>query len=149
MEVKIIEAGKNEIPDILKLIYSLAEYEHMENLVGITPESLESNIINNRDAKVLLAILDGEPCGYSIFYKNFSTFLGKPGIYIEDLFVREEFRGKGAGTLLMKYIINYAKEINCGRIEWACLKWNTRGIKFYKSLGAKILDNQETFRLTL
>ena len=110
-------------------------------------EELRINIFEKNYAEVLIAEEDEKPVGFALYFHNFSTFVGKPGIYLEDLFVEPEMRGKGYGKALLVELAKIAKERNCGRLEWAVLDWNTPSIEFYKSLGAKPMDEWTVFRL--
>ena len=143
----IRKATPEDTPIIFNLIYKLAVYEKLENDVITTVEELRSNIFEKNYAEVLIAEENEKPIGFSLYFHNFSTFVGKPGIYLEDLFVEPEMRGKGYGKALLVELAKIAKERNCGRLEWAVLDWNTPSIEFYKSLGAKPMDEWTVFRL--
>ena len=133
---------------ILDFIKQLAEYEKMENEVVATEELLKEWIFEKHKAEVVFA-LDGEKeVGFALFFHNFSTFLGRSGIYLEDLFVLPEFRGKGYGKGLLKILAKITVERGCGRLEWCCLDWNKPSIDFYHSLGAIPMDEWTTYRLT-
>jgi GNAT superfamily N-acetyltransferase len=148
-KITIRKAKKSDIPDILMLIKELAEYEKLLHEVVTTEEQLEKVIFGEQKfVEVLIAEVGGKLAGQTIFFHNFSTFVGRPGLYIEDLYVRPDFRGKGIGKALLKEVINLAKERNCGRVEWVVLDWNKPAIDFYKSIGAKPLDEWTIFRLT-
>jgi len=148
-KITIRKAKKSDIPDILMLIKELAEYEKLLHEVVTTEEQLEKVIFGEQKfVEVLIAEVDGKLAGQTIFFHNFSTFVGRPGLYIEDLYVRPDFRGNGIGKALLKEVINLAKERNCGRVEWVVLDWNKPAIYFYKSIGAKPLDEWTIFRLT-
>ncbi|AFH48666.1 Histone acetyltransferase HPA2-like protein [Ignavibacterium album JCM 16511] len=148
-ELKIRKAEKSDIPNILKLIKELAEYEKLLHEVVTTEKNLEEVIFGEKKfVEVLIAEFNGELAGQTIFFHNFSTFVGKPGLYIEDLYVRPQFRGKGIGKALLNEVIKLAKERNCGRVEWVVLDWNQPAIDFYKSIGAKAMDEWTIFRLT-
>ncbi|MFN3872944.1 MAG: GNAT family N-acetyltransferase [Ignavibacterium sp.] len=145
----IRRAEKTDIPTILKLIKELAEYEKLLHEVVTTEKHLEEVIFGNKKfVEVLIAEINGEIAGQTIFFYNFSTFVGRPGLYIEDLYVRPQYRGKGIGKALLYEVIKLAKERNCGRVEWVVLDWNKPAIDFYKSIGAKSLDEWTIFRLT-
>jgi GNAT superfamily N-acetyltransferase len=133
---------------ILEFIRSLAEYEHLLDQVEAAEEGLRKHIFHENKAEVIIAEYDGVPAGYALYFSNFSTFLGRPGIYIEDLFVKPELRGKGLGKALFTCIAALAVERNCGRLEWACLNWNEPSIAFYKSLDGRPLTEWTTFRIT-
>ena len=143
----IRKATPEDTPTILHLITQLAIYEKLENEVITTVEELKTNIFKKNYAEVLIAEENDKPIGFALYFHNFSTFVGKPGIYLEDLFVEIEHRGKGYGKALLVELAKIAKERNCGRLEWAVLNWNTPSIEFYKSLGAKPMDEWTVFRL--
>lgn len=147
--LKIRRAGRSDIPNILMLIKELAEYEKLLQEVVTTEKHLEEAIFGDKKfVEVLIAEFNGELAGQTIFFHNFSTFIGRPGLYIEDLYVRPQFRGKGIGKALLNEVIKLAKERNCGRVEWVVLDWNQPAIEFYKSIGAKAMDEWTIFRLT-
>lgn len=133
---------------ILNLITQLAVYEKLEHEVVTTAEELRENIFTKKQAEVLIAEEDAKPVGFALYFYNFSTFVGKPGLYLEDLFIEPEYRGKGHGKALLSALAKTAKERNCGRMEWAVLDWNTPSIEFYKSLGANPMNGWTVFRLT-
>ena len=120
----------------------------MSEQVVATPELLEEWIFDTGRAEVLLAEQDGRPVGFALFFHNFSTFLGRAGIYLEDLFVRPEARGRGAGKALLRELARLALERGCGRLEWACLDWNAPSIAFYRARGAVPMEDWTTYRLT-
>ncbi len=133
---------------ILDFIKKLAEYENMTDDVVATEELLQKWIFEEKKAEVMFALEDGKEVGFALFFHNFSTFLGRSGIYLEDLFVLKEYRGKGYGKGLLKQLAKIAKERECGRLEWSCLDWNKPSIDFYLSLGATPMDEWTTYRLT-
>lgn len=133
---------------ILDFIKGLAEYEKMENEVVATPEILKEWIFEKQKAEVIFALDDEKEIGFALFFHNFSTFLGRSGIYLEDLFVLPEYRGKGHGKALLKELAKITVERGCGRLEWCCLDWNKPSIDFYLSLGAKPLDDWTIYRMT-
>lgn len=141
-------AAREDIPTILKFIRALAAYEKMEDQVIADETLLETWIFEKRKAEVLLAFEGDTPVGFALFFHNFSTWLGRAGIYLEDLFVLPEYRGRGYGKLLLKRLARIAVQRGCGRLEWACLDWNEPSIAFYKSVGATALDEWTTYRLT-
>ena len=141
-------ATREDAALILEFIRSLAEYEHMLNEVIATKELLEEWIFDKQKAEVIFACEDGIEVGFALFFHNFSTFLGRAGIYLEDLFVKPDYRGRGYGKALLKQLAKIAVERGCGRLEWWCLDWNTPSIDFYKSMGAVPMDEWTTFRIT-
>jgi GNAT superfamily N-acetyltransferase len=143
------QATSSDVGTILLFIQHLAEYEKLSHEVEATEEKLHETLFGkNPCAEVVLAELEGEPVGFMLFFSNYSTFLAKPGIYLEDLFVLPEHRGKGYGKILLSYLAEIAVERGCGRLEWAVLDWNEPSIQFYKSLGAVPMDEWTTFRCT-
>ncbi len=133
---------------ILKFIKELAEYEKLAHEVVATKEILDKTLFGERSyAEVIIAEYNNEPVGYTLFFHNFSTFLGKPGLYIEDIYVTPEQRGKGIGKALLAYCARLAKERKCGRMEWWVLKWNPAR-KFYETIGAEAMDEWVVYRLT-
>ena len=148
--MKIRNAVESDIPLILTLIRALAVYEKLEHKVVATEEVLRESLFGARPyAETIIAEDDdGKPVGFALFFHNFSTFIGRPGIYLEDLFVNPDARGNGYGKALLARLAAIAKERNCGRLEWSVLDWNEPSIKFYKSLGAVPLDDWTMFRVT-
>ena len=145
----IRRAEKEDVPLILDFIEKLAEYERLSHEVVATRADLEKYLFGEeRVAEVLIGYEAELPVGFALFFHNFSTFLGKPGIYLEDLFVLEEHRGKGYGTRLLASLASIAIERNCGRLEWAVLDWNEPSIEFYKSLGARLMNEWIVNRVT-
>jgi len=146
---EIRQATEADVPVILRFIRALAEYEKLSHKVVATEESLRRTLFGNpRFAEVILGYEDGEPVGFALFFHNYSTFLGRPGIYLEDLFVDPDRRGRGYGKALLAHLARLARDRDCGRVEWAVLDWNAPSIQFYKSLGAVPLDDWIIFRLT-
>jgi len=141
-------ADENDVGKILYFIRQLAVYEKMENDVVATEEILREWIFEKGKAEVLFAVEDGREVGFALFCYNFSTFLGRAGIWLEDLFVLPEYRNKGYGKGLLKQLAKITVERGCGRLEWYCLDWNQPSIDFYLSLGAVTLDEWTTYRLT-
>ena len=134
---------------ILSFIRALADYEHMSDQVVATPELLREWIFEKKKAEVVFALAEGREVGFALFFHNFSTFLGRAGIYLEDLFVLPQERGKGYGEALLKHLAHLAVERGCGRLEWACLDWNTPSIDFYtKRMHAVPMDQWTVYRLT-
>lgn len=147
--VAIRSAVTSDVPDILSLIRELAEYEKLLHEVKATEETLRNSLFGEKPcAEVLLAEQDGMVAGFCLFFHNFSTFLGKPGLYIEDIFVRPAFRAQGLGKALFDAMAEIAKARGCGRIEWWVLNWNTPAIDFYKRLGARPMDEWTVYRMT-
>ena len=134
---------------ILSFIRALADYEHMSDQVVATPELLREWIFERKKAEVLFAEAEGKPVGFALFFHNFSTFLGRAGLYLEDLFVLPEARGKGYGEALLRRLARTALDRGCGRLEWACLDWNRPSIDFYtQKMRAVPMDAWTTYRLT-
>jgi len=141
-------AEREDAPLILQFIRSLAEYEKMADDVVATEELLTEWIFEKGKAEVIFALEDGKEVGFALFFHNFSTFLGRAGIYLEDLFVLEDHRGKGYGKALLKKLAQIAVERGCGRLEWWCLDWNQPSIDFYRSLGAVPMEDWTVYRIT-
>lgn len=133
---------------ILHFIRELAVYEKMEDQVIATEELLTEWLFEKQKAEVVIAEAAGKPVGFALFFHNFSTFLGRAGIYLEDLFVEPSERGKGYGKALLTHLAQLAVERGCGRLEWSCLDWNQPSIDFYLSMGAQRMDDWTTYRLT-
>jgi len=141
-------ATERDIPQVLTFIKALAEYERLADSVVATEEGLRATLFGPRPyAECVIARWDGEPAGFALFFHNYSTFLARPGVYLEDLFVNPDFRGKGIGRSLLQYLANVAVERDCGRLEWSVLDWNAPAIGFYKSLGAEPLEDWTIFRV--
>ncbi len=140
-------AGREDIPLVLKFIRDLARYEEMEDQVVATEETLEREIFDKGGARVLFTVLGEEEVGFALFFHNFSTFLGRRGLYLEDLYVRPEYRGRGYGKAILHQLGRIAKEEGCGRMEWWCLDWNKPSIDFYLSLGAEAMTDWTVYRL--
>ena len=147
--ITIRRAQPADLPQVLLFIRELAAYERLEHEVVATEADLASALFGTRPyAEVVLGSLDGVPVGFALFFHNFSTFLGKPGIYLEDLFVRPAARGAGVGQQLLAHLARLALERGCGRLDWAVLDWNAPSIGFYRRLGATALQDWTTFRLS-
>lgn len=145
----IRSATPNDISTVARLIRDLAEYERLSHEVVLDEAKLREHLFGTRRyAEVLLAEDAGKVVGFALFFHNYSTFVGKPGIYLEDLFVVPEGRGKGYGKALLAALARLAVERDCGRMEWSVLKWNTPSIDFYNSLGARPMDEWSVYRLT-
>lgn len=147
-EISYRTAVRGDIELILKFIRDLAEYEHLAGEVVAEPGVLADWLFEKRVAEVVFVMCDGAEAGFALYFHNFSTFLGRAGIYLEDLFVLPEYRGRGLGLGLMKYLARQCMERGCGRLEWACLDWNAPSIGFYRALGAVPQDGWTTYRLT-
>lgn len=141
-------ARREDVPTILGFIRELAEYEHLAHEVVATEALLEEWLFDKRTAEVLLVLENDVPVGSALFFHNFSTFLGRAGIYLEDLYIRPEFRGRGYGKATLQKLAQITVERGCGRLEWSCLDWNTPSIGFYLSLGAAPMSEWTTYRLT-
>lgn len=142
-------ATVEDVPLILQFIRDLAEYERLAHVVVATEERIRETLFGDRHyAEVILGEEDGAPAGFALFFHNYSTFLGQAGIYLEDLFVKPEARGRGYGKALLARLAQLAVERNCGRVEWAVLNWNEPSINFYKALGAAPMDEWTVYRLT-
>ncbi|MBE6020605.1 MAG: GNAT family N-acetyltransferase [Clostridiales bacterium] len=141
-------AEEKDAATILSFIEALADYEKMLNEVVATEDLLREWIFEKKKAEVIFALEEGKEVGFALFFHNFSTFLGRAGIYLEDLFVLPEYRGKGYGKGLLSQLAKIAVERGCGRLEWACLDWNQPSIDFYLSLEAAQMDEWTTYRLT-
>lgn len=143
----IRNADVEDVPLLLNFVKGIAEFEHLSHMVSATEESLTKAFFGDRPyAEALIAELDAEPVGFVVFFHNFSTFVGKPGLYLEDLYVLPEHRGKGIGAALFKKCVQIARERGCGRMEWSALQWNPAR-KFYESFGAQLLDDWVIYRL--
>jgi len=132
---------------ILSFIRELAEYEKMDDLVVADEATLREELFEKRHAEVIFAMVEDAEVGFALFFHNFSTFLGRSGIYLEDLYVRPAFRGRGIGTAIFHELGRIAKERKCGRLEWWCLDWNEPAIRFYKSLGADAMSDWTVYRI--
>jgi GNAT superfamily N-acetyltransferase len=149
LTIQIREAAVGDVPVILQLIRGLADYEKLSDQVTATEEKLRDTLFGERrGADVLLAYSGDECVGFALFFPNYSTFLAKPGIFLEDLYVKPEWRGKGIGTALLRRVAAIAVERGCGRFEWEVLDWNTPSIGFYKSLGAVPMDEWTKYGVT-
>ena len=148
-EIRIDEAQEQDVPVILEMIRGLAEYEKLSYICTATVEQLRSTLFGPwPGAEVLLASQDDACLGFALFFPNYSTFLAKPGLYLEDVFVKPEARGRGIGLALLKRLASIARERGYGRMEWSVLDWNEPAIGFYKKLGATLLDEWKICRVT-
>jgi len=147
--ITIRPATRDDVPLVLEFVRDLARYERLEHEVSASEAQMREALFGERRyAEVVFACSAGEPVGFALFFHNFSTFKGRPGVYLEDLFVRPQARGRGVGKLLLAYLARTAVERRCARLEWAVLDWNEPSIGFYRSLGAVPMDEWTTFRLT-
>ncbi|MEG2018039.1 MAG: GNAT family N-acetyltransferase [Clostridium sp.] len=140
-------ATEEDVPLILKFIKELADYEKLLHEVQATEEILMNSLFIRKGAEVVIGEYEGKPVGFALFFHNFSTFTGKPGLYLEDLYVRPEMRGRGLGKTLLSFLAHLAVERDCGRFEWWCIDWNEPSIEFYKSLGAIPMDEWTVYRV--
>lgn len=148
MNITIYPAQRADAGDILALIIELAEYELARNQVVATREDIEKTLFGpDAHAEALICAIDGEPVGYAVFFMSYSTWLGKPGLYLEDLYVGKRFRQHGAGKALLTHVASIAKTRGCGRLEWSVLDWNKSAIDFYDSIGANALSEWIRYRL--
>ncbi len=147
--VHVRAASEKEVPLILAFIKELAEYECLSHEVVATEESLREHLFGERPvAEVIVAEEGTDPAGFALFFHSFSTFLGRPGIYLEDLYVRPEFRGRGMGRVLLVHLARLARERGCGRLEWSVLDWNEPAIGFYRGIGASPVGGWTVYRVT-
>ena len=147
--IQIREATEADLPLILAFIRELARYERLEHEVVATEERLRRTLFGPRPGAEVVIVEEGaEPVGFALFFHNYSTFLAQPGLYLEDLYVRPEARGRGIGRALLAHLARVARERECGRLEWWVLDWNEAAIRFYHSLGARPMDEWTVFRLT-
>ena len=147
-KISIREAVTEDAALLLQFIRALAEYERLEGEVEATEEGLRQSVFIDKGAEALIAEYEGEAAGFALFFYNYSTFKGKRGIYLEDLFVKPDLRGKGIGRALLQKVAGIAARRGCGRFEWACLDWNTPSIAFYRRLGAVPLSDWTVYRVT-
>ncbi len=141
-------AESSDVSLILKFIRELADYEHMLDEVVADEETLKTWIFDKEKAEVIFAMVDGMEIGFALFFHNFSTFLGRAGIYLEDLYIRPEHRGKGYGKAMLSKLASIAVERGCGRLEWWCLDWNKPSIDFYLSQGAEAMSDWTVYRIS-
>lgn len=139
-DFKLRFAEIKDVPLILEFIKELANYEQMSNEVVATEEILKESLFERKMAEVIIGEYKSKPVAFALFFHNFSTFLGRPGIYLEDLYVKPEMRGKGIGTIMLSFLAKLCVERKCGRLEWCCLDWNEPAIEFYKQMGAAPMD---------
>jgi GNAT superfamily N-acetyltransferase len=148
-DVRIEPAREADAPLILRLIKALAEYERLSGEVVATEATVRASLFgSDRKAEAVIAYADNEPVGFAVWFHNYSTFVGRHGLYLEDLFVLPEWRGRGIGRALLRHLARVAVERGCGRMEWAVLDWNEPAIRFYESLGARPMSEWTVFRVT-
>lgn len=149
MSVHVREAIESDVPAILEMIRGLAEYEKLSHTVTATEDALQRTLFGRRRAAEVLLAFEGDAClGFALFFQNYSTFLAKPGLYLEDLFVKPKARGRKIGFALLRHLARIAKDRDYGRLEWSVLDWNEPAIQFYKKLGAVPMDEWTVFRVT-
>lgn len=146
-DFKLRFADEQDVSLILGFIKELADYEKMLNEVVATEEILKESLFERKAAEVVIGEYENRPVSFALFFYNFSTFLGRPGIYLEDLYVKPEMRGKGIGKIMLSFLAKLAVERKCGRLEWWCLDWNEPSIKFYKQMGAVPMDGWTVYRV--
>ena len=145
--VEIRKAERQDVPLLLEFIRGIAKYGKMENEVVASPNVLEQEMFDEHRAEAVFVVVDGREVGFALYFYNFSTFIGHSGLYLEDLFVWPEERGKGYGKALLLHLVKIAHEHHCGRMEWMSLDWNKPANDFYRSLGAVPIDDCTVFRL--
>lgn len=145
--VTIRKAEREDVGLLLEFIRGIAKYEKMEDEVVATVEVLESEMFDHHSAEAIFAVVDGQEVGFALYFFNFSTFIGHSGLYLEDLFVWPEYRGRGYGKALLLHLVAMASERHCGRMEWSCLNWNKPSIDFYLSMGAIPMKEWTVYRL--
>lgn len=149
INLEIRQAREEDTPLILQFIKELAEYKKLSHEVVATGDVLRENLFGERKvAEVVLGYYQDKPVSFALFFHNFSTFLGRPGIYLEDLYVKPEYRGRGFGRQMLSYLAGVAKERQCGRLEWWVLDWNKSAVGFYESLGAEAMDEWTVYRVS-
>lgn len=144
---KLRFANINDASLILEFIKELAIYERMLHEVVATEDILRESLFERKIAEVIIGEYENQPIGFALFFHSFSTFLGRPGIYLEDLYVKPEMRGKGLGKIILSFLAKLALDRKCGRLEWSCLDWNEPSVKFYKNLGAVPMDDWTVYRV--
>jgi GNAT superfamily N-acetyltransferase len=147
-ETRFRKATREDVPQIFRFICELAEYEKLLHQVTASAELIEEWLFDKNAAEVIIAEVDGADVGFALYFSNFSTFLGKAGLYLEDLYVQPRFRGHGIGKALLKELAKIAVERGYGRMEWSCLDWNQSSIDFYRSLGAEAMSDWTVYRLS-
>lgn len=148
-DISIRAVREDEVDLVMAFIRELAEYERLTHEVTATADNIRAALFGSRPyAEAVIGCIGGEPCGFALFFHNFSTFLGKPGLYLEDLYVRPEARGRGLGSRMLAWLARLALERGCGRFEWAVLDWNEPALKVYRGLGARAADDWILHRVT-
>ena len=147
-QLQFRQAGPQDVPLILRFIRELAAYEKMEDQVVADEATLSEWLFERQSAEVCFAVLEGEEVGFALYFHNFSTFLGRAGLYLEDLYVLPQYRGQGIGKAILQHLARLAVDQGCGRMEWWCLDWNAPSIAFYRALGAQPMDEWTVYRLT-
>jgi GNAT superfamily N-acetyltransferase len=148
-DVRIQQATAADVPLVLRMIKALAEYEQLTHEVVATEAKVRESLFgSNPSAEAVIARVDGQPAGFAVWFYSYSTFLGRPGLYLEDLFVLPEWRGRGIGRALLRHLARIAVSRDCGRMEWAVLNWNELAIRFYRRLGARPMSDWTVYRLT-
>lgn len=147
MSFHIREVTPEDCPLLVQLIRELADYERLADAMQATPDDLYRSLFIERAANAVLAYEADQPIGFALYFFNYSTFVGRKGLYLEDLYVRPEFRGKGYGKALLLHLVEVAQKEQCGRMEWSVLNWNTPAIDFYNSLGAQAMNEWTVYRL--
>ncbi len=147
--LRILPAEEKDIPLVLAFIRKLAEYERLSHVVVADQDTLRNSLFGPHPAaEVVLAYIENEPVGFAVYFQTFSTFIGRPGIYLEDLFIEPTYRGSGIGTAILAYLASLTKQRGCARLSWAVLDWNDPAIQFYRTLGARALDDWTVFELS-
>ena len=146
-QLQFRQAGRQDVPLILRFIRELAAYEKMEDQVVADEATLTEWLFERRSAEVCFAVLEGEEVGFALYFHNFSTFLGRAGLYLEDLYVLPQYRGQGIGKAILQHLARLAVDQGCGRMEWWCLDWNRPSIDFYRSLGAQPMSDWTVYRI--
>lgn len=147
--INIRKATEQDSEKIYNFIYELAEYEGLTSIVTATPNSIKKELFKNKSAEVIILELNKTAIGFALYFYNFSTFLAKKGLYIEDLYIQPKYRGNGYGKLIFKELAKIAKKNDCCRMEWCCLDWNESSLKFYQKIEAKVMKDWLLHRLTI
>lgn len=147
-EFTIRKAVREDAEFILTMIHELARYERLEDQITATVEDIRSSLFDRKEAEVIIGQVGDTPAAFALYYYSYSTFLGRANLFLEDLFVKEEFRGRGYGKAMLQHLAQIATENGCRRLDWLCLDWNSPAIAFYKGLGAEVLDDRRVFRIS-